>query len=244
MKRRDFLKIGAAAALFPWPQQKGQHSEIKNPCGEVTDLNMSELCSLTPPEPISTGFKTLDECLGGGFRKGRIYAFCGRPGGGKTLLARKIGDNLLKENSRFKGAFISDEYGPTVRTNMQIFSDKGHTPYNVFDLIEYFDVMLDDRHPYFLLKPIERAAIQSRELRNILLNVDAHETIYMKTYQEPRQTHGAYRGMPMYACYYATAILHCELVRLHSYHDQIKVTLLKNRYGPTAVLGFHIKDLL
>lgn len=67
------------------------HGDILVRCREIMQRDLNKNVAIG----FSTGFKVLDQYLGGGFSKGRVITLGARPGGGKTTLATNFAYNAM-----------------------------------------------------------------------------------------------------------------------------------------------------
>lgn len=76
---------------------------------EAMDKLYKQMVSDKPIYMAKTGLRLLDEAMGGGIQKGRVYAFMAAPKCGKTMLATMISNNL--NDADHKHVFVCAEMG-------------------------------------------------------------------------------------------------------------------------------------
>ena len=102
MKRQAIELVNASVS------DKGTTSWVS--MGDATSAYLDRLDPTKRIPPISTGYKTINNLMGGGFQRRKSYCICGRPGMGKTSLAFLMA--LEQAKAGHKVGFFSMEMPP------------------------------------------------------------------------------------------------------------------------------------
>lgn len=92
------------------------------------------------PVGFTTGISEIDECLGGGFRSGRMYLVAGRTGGGKSQFAVNAAVSMAAANTRV--AFFSAEM---IRVDIlkRMFASVTEVPFGVLEKGNFDEKVLE-----------------------------------------------------------------------------------------------------
>jgi len=93
---------------------------------------------------IPTGFKLIDETIGGGLQSGRVYLIGGKTGLGKSSFLIQLTRNFLEQNKRVLIFTLENSVEETVE---RIYANISDTPLN--KLMEYKDLVMERVQNFF-----------------------------------------------------------------------------------------------